>query len=170
MTKTSPKTLASSRDIPSTLVLSQSNVRRVKAGLSGSRSSLSRSPGAGSQSLHPCRGRCRGPRGPAYEVLAGGRRYRAPERLVKEKRLARTAPVRLHRLRAGRRSRSTSCRSPRTSSERRSIPLVQFRAFRAMRDKGMTEEAIAAAFFVGVAVVKQHRRRISQRSAQALRR
>jgi ParB family chromosome partitioning protein len=37
-------------------------------------------------------------------------------------------------------------------------PLDQFRAFQAMRDKGMTEEAIAAAFFVGVNVVKQRLR------------
>ena len=37
-------------------------------------------------------------------------------------------------------------------------PLDQFRAFQALRDKGMTEEAIAAAFFVGVNVVKQRLR------------
>jgi ParB family transcriptional regulator, chromosome partitioning protein len=37
-------------------------------------------------------------------------------------------------------------------------PLDQYRAFQTMRDKGMTEEAIAAAFFVGVNVVKQRLR------------
>src|SRR3546814_8501784 len=37
-------------------------------------------------------------------------------------------------------------------------PLDRFRAFQAMRDKGMTEEAIAAAFFVSVTVVKQRLR------------
>ena len=37
-------------------------------------------------------------------------------------------------------------------------PLDQFRAFQALRDKGMTEEAIAAAFFIGVNVVKQRLR------------
>ena len=37
-------------------------------------------------------------------------------------------------------------------------PLDQFRAFLAMREKGMGEEAIAAAFFVSVAVVKQRLR------------
>lgn len=37
-------------------------------------------------------------------------------------------------------------------------PLDQYRAFQAMRDKGMTEETIAAAFFVGVNVVKQRLR------------
>jgi len=34
-------------------------------------------------------------------------------------------------------------------------PLDQFRAFQAMREKGRTEEEIAAAFFVSVSVVKQ---------------
>jgi ParB family chromosome partitioning protein len=37
-------------------------------------------------------------------------------------------------------------------------PLDQFRAFQTMREKGMTEEAIAAAFFVPVQVVKQRLR------------
>jgi ParB family chromosome partitioning protein len=40
-------------------------------------------------------------------------------------------------------------------------PLDQFRAFQAMRDKGMTEEAIAAAFFIDVNVVKQRLRLVS---------
>lgn len=40
-------------------------------------------------------------------------------------------------------------------------PLDQFRAFRAMREKGMTEEAIAAAFFVDVKVVKQRLRLVT---------
>jgi ParB family transcriptional regulator, chromosome partitioning protein len=37
-------------------------------------------------------------------------------------------------------------------------PLDQFRAFQTMREKGMSEEDIAAAFFVGVNVVKQRLR------------
>lgn len=40
-------------------------------------------------------------------------------------------------------------------------PLDQFRAFQAMRDKGMTDEAIAAAFFVPVQVVKQRLRLVT---------
>lgn len=40
-------------------------------------------------------------------------------------------------------------------------PLDQFRAFQAMREKGMTEEEIAAAFFVDVKVVKQRLRLVS---------
>ncbi len=37
-------------------------------------------------------------------------------------------------------------------------PLDQYRAFQAMRDKGMTEEAIAAAFLIDVNIVKQRLR------------
>ena len=37
-------------------------------------------------------------------------------------------------------------------------PLDQFRAFLALREKGQSEEEIAAAFFVSVAVVKQRLR------------
>jgi ParB family chromosome partitioning protein len=93
-----------------------------------------------------------------FEVPAGGRRYRALELLAKQKRLARTTPV--------------PCVVGDAASdilidevslveniERAPLhPLDQFRAFQALRDKGMTEEAIAAAFFVGVNVVKQRLR------------
>ena len=37
-------------------------------------------------------------------------------------------------------------------------PLDQFRAFQALREKGQSEEAIAASFFVGVNVIKQRLR------------
>lgn len=83
MTKQQKITLSASRDIPfNKLMLSQSNVRHVKAGVS-------------------------------IEELAEDIQ-RAP----------------LH-------------------------PLDQFRAFQAMREKGRTEEEIAAAFFVSASVVKQ---------------
>jgi ParB family chromosome partitioning protein len=89
MTKTSPKiTLASSRDIPfDKLVLSQSNVRRVKAGLSIEELAESIARRGLIQSLHvravvDTEGRETG----LFEVPAGGRRYRALERLVKIRR------------------------------------------------------------------------------------
>ncbi|PUB17244.1 hypothetical protein DFP92_102254 [Yoonia sediminilitoris] len=89
MTKQQKITLSASRDIPfNKLMLSQSNVRHVKAGVS-------------------------------------------IEELAEEDSLAENvqrAP--LH-------------------------PLDQFRAFRAIREKGRTEEEIAAAFFVSASVVKQ---------------
>ena len=86
--------LSSSRDIPfNRLVLSQSNVRRVKSGLSieelardierrGLLQSLNVRPvldGDGAETG-------------TYEVPAGGRRFRALELLVKQKKLAKTAP------------------------------------------------------------------------------
>lgn len=164
MTKTSPKiTLASSRDIPfDKLVLSQSNVRRVKAGLSIEELAESIARRGLIQSLHvravvDAEGRETG----LYEVPAGGRRYRALERLVKQKRLARTAPVPcvVSEAKGGILIDELSLAE---NIERAPLhPLDQFRAFQAMREKGMTEEAIAAAFFVGVAVVKQRLRLVT---------
>lgn len=153
-------TLSSSRDIPfNKLVLSQSNVRRVKAGVSVDELAESIARRGLIQSLHvrPVLD-ADGVETGMFEVPAGGRRYRALELLAKQKRLARTTPV--------------PCIVGDSASdilvdevslveniERAPLhPLDQFRAFQALRDKGMTEEAIAAAFFVGVNVVKQRLR------------
>ena len=153
-------TLSSSRDIPfNKLVLSQSNVRRVKAGVSLEELAESIARRGLIQSLHvrPVLD-ADGAETGMFEVPAGGRRYRALELLAKQKRLARTTPV--------------PCVVGDAASdilidevslveniERAPLhPLDQFRAFQALRDKGMTEEAIAAAFFVGVNVVKQRLR------------
>jgi ParB family chromosome partitioning protein len=153
-------TLSSSRDIPfNKLVLSQSNVRRVKAGVSVEELAESIARRGLIQSLHvrPVLD-ADGVETGMFEVPAGGRRYRALELLAKQKRLARTTPV--------------PCVVGDAASdilidevslveniERAPLhPLDQFRAFQALRDKGMTEEAIAAAFFVGVNVVKQRLR------------
>ena len=88
-------TLSSSRDIPfNKLVLSQSNVRRVKAGVSieelagdiarrGLLQSLSARPVLDTD----------GAETGAFEIPAGGRRYQALALLVRQKRLAKTAPV-----------------------------------------------------------------------------
>ena len=87
--------LSSSRDIPfDKLVLSQANVRRVKAGVSVEELAESIARRGLIQSLHvrpvlDADGKETG----TYEVPAGGRRFRALELLVKQKRLARTAPV-----------------------------------------------------------------------------
>jgi ParB family chromosome partitioning protein len=153
-------TLSSSRDIPfNKLVLSQANVRRVKSGVSIDELAESIARRGLIQSLHvrpvlDAEGKETG----MFEVPAGGRRYRALELLAKQKRLAKTTPV--------------PCVVGDPASgilidevslveniDRAPLhPLDQFRAFQAMRDKGMTEEAIAAAFFVGVNVVKQRLR------------
>ena len=96
MTNMQKITLASSRDIPfNKLVLSQSNVRRVKAGISVDELAESIARRGLIQSLHvrPVLGDADGQETGMFEVPAGGRRFRALELLVKQKRLAKTAPV-----------------------------------------------------------------------------
>ena len=88
-------TLASSRDIPfNKLVLSQSNVRRVKAGVSieDLAASIARRGLIQSISVVPVADADGNETG-MFEVPAGGRRFRALEMLVKQKRLAKIAPV-----------------------------------------------------------------------------
>ncbi|RBP84974.1 ParB family chromosome partitioning protein [Rhodobacter sp. 140A] len=150
-------TLSPSRDIPfDKLVLSQSNVRRIKAGVSieelaediarrGLLQGLNVRPVVDADGVETG----------MFEIPAGGRRFQALSLLVKQKRLAKTAPI--------------PCIVRDTASEilaeddslaenmqRVALhPLDQFRAFQALRDKGQGEEAIAAAFFVTPQIVKQ---------------
>ena len=87
--------LGERRDIPfNKLVLSQSNVRRVKAGVSIEEMAESIARRGLIQSLHvrPVLD-ADGAETGMFEVPAGGRRYRALELLVKQKRLAKTATV-----------------------------------------------------------------------------
>jgi len=116
-------TLSSSRDIPfNKLVLSQSNVRRIKAGVS-------------------------------IEDLA--------ESIAKQKRLAKTAPIPCV---VGNPNSDVSIDevSLIENIDRAPLhPLDQFRAFNSMREKGMTDEEIAAALFVTPQVVKQRLRLVA---------
>ena len=93
-----------------------------------------------------------------FEVPAGGRRYRALELLAKQKRLAKTAPVPCVVGDANSDILVDEVSLVENMERAPLHPLDQFRAFLGLRDKGMTEEAIAAAFFVGVNVVKQRLR------------
>ena len=153
-------TLASSRDIPfNKLVLSQSNVRRVKAGVSieDLAASIARRGLIQSISVVPVAD-AEGNETGMFEVPAGGRRFRALEMLVKQKRLAKIAPVPCVV-----RERDSAILAEEVSLaeniERAPLhPFDQYRAFQDMRDKGMTEEEIAAAFFVPAQVVKQRLR------------
>ncbi|MFG1266190.1 ParB/RepB/Spo0J family partition protein, partial [Xanthobacter aminoxidans] len=147
-------TLSSSRDIPfNRLVLSQSNVRRVKAGVSieelaediARRGLLQ---GLNVRAVVDADGVETG----MYEIPAGGRRYRALELLVKRKRLARTAPIPCIVREGGIAEEDSLAENVQRAPLH---PLDQFRAFLALREKGQSEEEIAAAFFVSVAVVKQ---------------
>ena len=162
-------TLSASRDIPfNKLVLSQGNVRRVKAGVSIEElaEDIARRTLLQGLSVRPILD-AEGQETGMFEVPAGGRRYRALELLVKQKRLAKTVPV------------PCVVRDPSTdvSADEDSLaenvqrvalhPLDQFRAFQALRDKGLGEEEIAARFFVAPTVVKQ-RLRLAAVSAKLL--
>ncbi|GHG23435.1 ParB/RepB/Spo0J family partition protein [Paracoccus aerius] len=158
----SPITLASARDIPfDKLVLSQSNVRRIKAGVLVEELAASIARRGLIQSLHvrPVLDEDGAETG-LFEVPAGGRRFQALELLVKQKRLAKTAPVPCIVSDTGGESDVLVAElSLAENIERAPLhPLDQFRAFQTLRETGMTEEAIAAAFFVDAKVVKQRLR------------
>lgn len=157
-------TLSPSRDIPFTkLVLSQANVRRVKAGVSIEElaEDIARRGLLQGLSVRPVMDEA-GIETGMFEIPAGGRRYRALELLVKQKRLARTAPVPCV-VREGGIAEEDSLAE---NIQRAPLhPLDQFRAFLALREKGQSEEEIAAAFFVSVNVVKQRLKLASVSSA-----
>src|SRR5229473_3409755 len=149
--------LSPSRDIPfNKLVLSQSNVRRVKAGVSIEQLAESIAQRTLLQSLSvravvDADGNETG----MFEVPAGGRRYRALELLVKQKRMAKTQPVPC----VVRDQGIAEDDSLAENDERVGLhPLDQFRAFKLLRDGGMSEEDIAARHFVSPAIVKQRLR------------
>ncbi|TAJ23612.1 MAG: ParB/RepB/Spo0J family partition protein, partial [Nitrospirae bacterium] len=152
--------LSASRDIPfNKLVLSQCNVRRLKAGVSieDLAEDIARRGLLQSLNVRPVLDANGGDTG-MFEIPAGGRRYRALDRLVRQKRLSKTALI------------PCIVREPgvEVSAEEDSLaenvqrvalhPLDQFRAFKALRDKGAGEDEIAARFFVAPAVVKQRLR------------
>jgi ParB family chromosome partitioning protein len=93
-----------------------------------------------------------------FEVPAGGRRFRALQLLAKQKRLTKTAPVpcvvRDHATEILAEDDSLAENVQRAPLH----PLDQFRAFQTLREKGLSDEDIAAAYFVGVNVVKQRLR------------
>ncbi|EFG84879.1 chromosome partitioning protein ParB [Novacetimonas hansenii] len=152
--------LSSSRDIPfNRLVLSQSNVRRIKSGLSIEELArdIERRGLLQSLNVRPVLDDA-GVETGSYEVPAGGRRFRALELMVKQKKLAKTAPVPCVVREAGT-SILAEDDSLAENVQRVALhPLDQFRAFRDMLEKGMSEEEIAAAFFVAPTVVKQRLR------------
>jgi ParB family chromosome partitioning protein len=149
--------LSPSRDIPfNRLVLSQSNVRRVKTGVSIEQLAESIALRTLLQSLSvraviDADGAETG----MFEVPAGGRRYRALELLVKQKRMTKTQPVPC----VVRDDGIAEDDSLAENDERVGLhPLDQFRTFKLLRDGGMSEEDIAARHFVTPAIVKQRLR------------
>ncbi len=138
-------TLSPSRDIPfNKLVLSQSNVRRVKSGVSVEELAediARRGTLLQSLNVRPVLD-ADGSETGMFEVPAGGRRYQALALLVKQKRLTKTSPV------------PCVVRDPATSilaaddslaenTQRVALhPLDQFRAFLDMRTEDRDEEQI----------------------------
>ena len=150
-------TLSPSRDIPfDKLVLSQSNVRRIKAGVSVEQlaEDIARRGLLQSLNVRPMLD-ADGVETGMFEIPAGGRRFQALSLLVKQKRLAKTAPIPCI-VRDAASDILAEDDSLAENMQRVALhPLDQFRAFHALREKGQGEEAIAAAFFVTPQIVKQ---------------
>jgi ParB family transcriptional regulator, chromosome partitioning protein len=158
MTKTLPKlVLSCSRDIPfSQLVLSQKNVRRVKAGLSiedlaGDIYHRTLLQSLNVRALLDDDGKETG----QFEVPAGGRRFRALELLVKSKRMAKDQPVPCVVREGGIAEEDSLAENVMREGLH---PLDQFRAFSALIEAGLSEDDIAARFFVSVSTVRQRLR------------
>lgn len=158
MAKSQPKiVLSEQRAIPlDKLVLSQSNVRQVKAGVAIEQlaEDIARRTLLQSLTVRAVIDEA-GQETGMFEVPAGGRRFRALELLAQQKRLAKNAPIPCIVRTEGLAEEDSLAENVQRAPLH---PLDQFRAFQAMRDKGMGEEEIAAAFFVAVAVVKQRLR------------
>lgn len=90
-----------------------------------------------------------------YGIQAGSRRFRALKLLVKQKKLAKNAPVPCIVKTDG----YAEADSLAENTQRQALTLLEeFRAFKAMADKGHGEATIAAAFRVSTLVVRQRLR------------
>jgi len=147
-------TLTSSRDIPfSKLALSRSNVRRIVAGVSIEQlaEDIARRTLLQGLSVRPILDAESNETG-MFEVQAGGRRYRALELLVKQKRMSKTQLVPCIVQTGGLAEEDSLAENVHRENLH---PLDQFRAFKALREKGLSEADIAARFFVSATIVKQ---------------
>ncbi|RXT19594.1 DNA-binding protein [Rhizobium leguminosarum] len=152
-------TLNRSEDIPfDKLELSQQNVRNIKAGVSidDLADDIARRKLLQSLNVRPILGE-NGEETGRFHVPAGGRRYRALELLVSQKRMATTEPVPC----IVKRGDETSAEDDSLAENVQRVdlhPLDQYRAFQTLREQGLSEEEIAARFFVSVATVRQRLR------------
>ncbi|WP_439486535.1 ParB N-terminal domain-containing protein [Blastomonas fulva] len=150
-------TLSPSRDIPfDRLVLSQSNVRQTKCGVSIAElaEDIARRSLLQGLNVRPVFGE-QGEETGMFEIPAGGRRYRALELLVKQKRLAHNAPVPCIVQQAGHAILAEEDSLAENSAREPLHPLDQFRAMQALVARGQEVEAIAAHFMTTPAVVRQ---------------
>jgi len=128
------------------LSIHEANVRQIKAGVSieSLAADIARRGLLQSLSVRPLLDEAGYETG-LYGVQAGGRRLRALQLLVKQKKLAKNAPVSCIVRTEG----FVEADSLAENTEREALhPLDQFRAFAALRDKGQGEDSIAAAFGV----------------------
>lgn len=141
--------LPPSRDIPfDKLVLSQSNVRRIKVGISVEElaEDIARCGLLQSLSVRPVLADDGSETG-KFEIPAGGRRFQALSLLMKQKRLATTTPVNCI-VRDASSAILAEDDSLAENMQRAALrSLDQFRAFVALRGKGQSDEEIAAAIF-----------------------
>ena len=147
-------TLSRSRDIPlDKIVLSQSNVRQVKAGVSieDLAEDIARRTLLQSLTVRPVRDAAGAETG-FFEAIAGGRRLRALQLLVKQDRLAPDAPVPCIIRDKGLAEEDSLAENVQRAALH---PVDQFRAFKTLRERGRSEDEIASAFFVSVSVVRQ---------------
>lgn len=151
-------TLSAAQNIPfEKLQLSQANVRQVKAGVSieDLAADIAHRGLLASLNVRPVLD-ADGKETGTYKVPAGGRRFRALELLVKQKKLAKAEPVPCIVSAAATSEEEDSLAE---NVQRQSLhPLDQFRAFQTLRDQGLSEEEIAARFFISIAIVKQRLR------------
>ncbi|MBL0916157.1 MAG: ParB N-terminal domain-containing protein, partial [Sphingopyxis sp.] len=158
MARTQAKIILSpSRDIPlDRLQLSHANVRRVKPGetIPELAEDIARRGLLQSLNVRPILDGADEETG-TYEVPAGGRRFRALELLVKQKRLAKDAPIPCIVQPADRTILAEDDSLAENARREALHPLDQFRAMQAMTEKGEPVEDIAAHFFVTPAVVRQ---------------
>lgn len=158
MAKTAPKiVLSSSCDIPlDKLVLSQSNVRRTKTGISieALAADIARRGLLQSLNVRPVLDEAGGATG-LFEVPAGGRRYRALELLVKQRLLAKDAPVPCIVKSAASDILAEEDSLAENAFREALHPLDQFRGMQALVEMGSDVEAVAARFMTTPAVVRQ---------------
>ncbi|ODU35114.1 ParB/RepB/Spo0J family partition protein [Sphingopyxis sp. SCN 67-31] len=156
MTKQAKISLSGAKEIPfSALVLSQANVRRVKAGVSidSLAADIARRGLLQSLTVRAQRDE-EGQETGRYEVPAGGRRFRALQQLVKQRRMSKTEPVPCI-------VREDDAVSAEEDSLAENVhreplhPLDQFRSMQKLVEQGTDVETIAATFMVTPAVVKQ---------------
>src|SRR3546814_555360 len=132
---------------------SQTNVRRVKAGVSieDLAESIARRGLLQSLNVRPVLD-ADGVETGMFEVPAGGRRFRALELLAKQKRVTKAQPVPCV-VRAANANTTPEEDSLEENEQRAPLhPLDQFRAFQTLRAKGLAEDETAVAFRISVQV------------------